>query len=261
AEALVTCCPNDTSPVIVQEPEEVDPERETVPAGEQEDDRETDSSPLPDRTDSEDLPAGDTVALPIPPSRIARTPTHLPVIASDGDPAPSVGVVVHVSPPHRLAHVHFQDSQLIAPVGAEVGVYDQQGDASKLIARLTVVESFSGSANVSGHPGALSRISRGDVAVSISARRSPSKIAQISATTTLEPGASTAAKRSRATVRPTRSVPAMPAEEADAGNLFRASTLTRAALPPRSSSQVQKPARRLSRALEAVKPTLERYER
>jgi hypothetical protein len=88
--------------------------------------------------------------------------------ASDSDAARAAegfgfGVVVHVSPQHRLAHVHFDQEDLLAAVGSELGVYETIGAQRRLVAVLQVVEAFPGSANVTGADAALATIARGDM--------------------------------------------------------------------------------------------------
>ena len=181
AEALVICCPNDSPPVIVDEPEETRPERETVDPGVSDPDRESEPSPLPERPDRfEELPSGDSVTyeLPSPPEPPAKTVSELADTLTEWQPGSEqvahavdeassfqFGVVVHVSAEHRLAHVHFHNPAVQPAKGSVVGIYQQAGDRRMLLAKLTVVEAFVGSANVTGSVDAFARISRGDVAV------------------------------------------------------------------------------------------------
>jgi hypothetical protein len=73
------------------------------------------------------------------------------------------GVIVHHSPEHGLAHVHFDHSNLQAPVGSYIGVYERAGEQRRLLAKMQVVNSFPGSANVTGSPEAFATIAQGDV--------------------------------------------------------------------------------------------------
>ena len=72
-------------------------------------------------------------------------------------------MIVDVSAEHGMAHVHFEQSDLIPTVGSEVGVYQRMETEMRLIAVLQITEAFPGSANVSGSPEALGRIVRGDM--------------------------------------------------------------------------------------------------
>jgi hypothetical protein len=174
AEALVICCPNDSPPVIMEDEQRSD--RESLDPDVEGDDRETEPGPLPEGSDGfEELPSVDSVTNSIPP---APTPEQVsqrsaePIAQTTADSEGyGFGVVVHVSSDHQLAQVHFHNPALNAPPGAVIGVYQQEGERRMLLAKLKVVESFPGSANVTGSADALSRISRGDIAVRPPAQR------------------------------------------------------------------------------------------
>jgi hypothetical protein len=169
-EALETCCPNDSPPVVIEE----------APAPAQQD-RETGSEEIEeDSREAAPLPPG---SLPPPP------PTPLPSVQADpaSGMSPQVtaengvlltvpqgyqdgaayhfGVVVHVSAERGLAHVHFTEPGLMLEKGSAIGVFAQMGQTRELLAKLDVIESFPGSATVTGSHEALARISRGDIAL------------------------------------------------------------------------------------------------
>lgn len=173
AEALRHCCPNDSPPVIIAEEQTTrEPERESAEEIQQGETRET--SPLepgpppppaaPGAAGSESLPtgAGASYYTPPMPTEAAAAPESAVDQASSAAPF-GFGVIVDVSPEHGLAHVHFDQSDVQAVVGSEVGVYQQVGNERLLVARLQVVNTFAGSANVTGTPEALGKIARGDV--------------------------------------------------------------------------------------------------
>lgn len=171
AEALVICCPTDTSPVIVaEELPPVAPPRETLDAQPEEDDRETvplPPAPTPPIPPGEEPPSADSITDASPGQSMQLVvPVELGSASLSNGEDYGFGVVVHVSLPHELAHVHFSDSTLQPPAGSILGIYEQVGDQRRLLARLRVVESFPGSANVTGSPEDLSRIARGDVVLS-----------------------------------------------------------------------------------------------
>jgi hypothetical protein len=156
AEGLRTCCPNSSPPVIV-EPEKPKVPRETA---EEIDEGETrESAPEGTTEPTPPTPPQDPAAEPLP---AAGASTSAP--ASPARPF-GFGVVVDVSPDHSLAHVHFDDPNAPAVVGAEIGVYQQVGAERRLVAVLHVVEAFPGSANVTGAPEALAAVARGDMVV------------------------------------------------------------------------------------------------
>jgi hypothetical protein len=178
ADALVSCCPNDSPPVI----EPAEPPK-TTPI------RESSEEPIAPGVPRE---TGDAAPTPLPPTRLPTPPVPpvppepsaqqgsasgilarvtapdrkqfiVPTTAVAGHQDYGFGVILHASPEHGLAHVHFKESNLKVEVGSEVGVYEQVGQERKLLAKLKVAEAYPGSANVTGSAEALARISRGDV--------------------------------------------------------------------------------------------------
>jgi hypothetical protein len=132
------------------------PARETAPGDEIE--------PLPPTPPTP--PAGDpataTFQAPEAPRGVS-TPLNSAVGDVSAPAGFGFGVIIDVSAPHNLAHVHFNKEEVLSAVGSEVGVYQQSGGERRLIARLQVVESFPGSAIVTGTPEALASIVRGDL--------------------------------------------------------------------------------------------------
>ncbi|RIK86319.1 MAG: hypothetical protein DCC67_02900, partial [Planctomycetota bacterium] len=167
AEALRICCPTSTPPMIVPaEPQPQPEEREAGETVEPDDSRE--AAPLP----TPPVPPATPPATPVPSVSAPRDGDEYWQSEADaeqfaepasGEQAFDFGVVVHVSPEHRLAHVHFSEANMVADVGVEIGVYAAVGQQRELIARLHVVEAFAGSANVTGTPDDLANIQRGDL--------------------------------------------------------------------------------------------------
>lgn len=167
AEALRICCPNTSPPIIVasSEPEEIDreQERETTEGLKEDDSRESvDSDADNVGPPPEPLPPGERSAFQTP---VSHGMHELSLVGPNGvDPTVDWGAVVHVSTNHRLAHVHFGgEGQL--PAGCPLQVYRNVGDEIVSIGQLSVVETFPGSANVTGTEQTLQIIQRGDVAV------------------------------------------------------------------------------------------------
>jgi hypothetical protein len=159
AEGLRACCPNDSPPVIV-EPQAEDPIRRE--GG----DAEEIAPPVEGGPPAEPLPPtppADSAA--IEPLRANNAATSAPINsgARIAPPGFGLGVVVDVSPQHSLALVHFDQPELVSPVGSEIGVYSQNGGERKLVARLEIVETFPGSAHVTGTIEALAAVTRGDM--------------------------------------------------------------------------------------------------
>ena len=162
AETLEVCCPNDTLPMIVEEkkeppaPEPEKSEDEEVEAPEAEAD--ADAEALPDLdldTDEEALPKGD---------KVVRLAPLRPLISSPEDEGElHAGVVVHVSNPHQLAHVRFSDANIQPRVGSMMIAYRMDSDEPVVLARLHVVASSAGMANVTASKEAIAQISRGDL--------------------------------------------------------------------------------------------------
>jgi hypothetical protein len=174
AEALETCCPNDSPPVI-EAPETPPPrvQRETGESIQPGDSREGGSVlPPPPPTlpqtppldpSAGSLPNGTGLTQLPPVTPPSFNEFLLPSSAADGDEGYGLGVLLHISPQHGLAHVHFNEPNFEANVGAELGVYSQIGQERAFLAKLKVVESFPGSANVTGSAEALAKVTRGDV--------------------------------------------------------------------------------------------------
>jgi hypothetical protein len=215
AEALRICCPNDSPPVIVpaEQPEE-QPERESVEPGVDEGDaRETDPAtpPIPTPPGGEPLPDGAATWQSTPAGMQPYVaPAEAESAAVQGRAGNGFGVVVHVSPAHGLAHVHFNQSAFQASVGSIVGVYEGAGQQRHLLAKLQVVETFPGSANVTGSPDALTRIARGDVvlqATVVNAEQRPEAVAAEPVSVAREPSpreapaATSAARQATAEMR------------------------------------------------------------
>jgi hypothetical protein len=177
AEALQNCCPNDSPPVIVpaEKPKEADREA----GGEEIEERElretSPDSPTPPTPqqpgDAEPLPPGPApsaatgVGLPPMPDPSAAAAVRQTSGTDAGTPTSEYGygVIIDVSSLHGLAHVHFDQPNTQAPIGSEIGVYERQGAQRRLLAKLQIVDSFPGSANVTGSAEDLARISRGDI--------------------------------------------------------------------------------------------------
>jgi hypothetical protein len=158
AEGLRACCPNDSPPVIV-EPEKVDP----IP---REGGEEIAPPPVEGEAPAEPLPPTPPAdAASVEPLRTNGAATAAPINSATqvAPPGFGLGVIVDVSPQHGLALVHFDQAELMSPVGSEIGVYRQIGAERQLVARLEIVKSFSGSAHVTGTTDALTAISSGDI--------------------------------------------------------------------------------------------------
>ena len=174
-EGIEVCCPTNTSPVIVpaETPAPPQPGREILEAEPGTDSRETvPAVPTPPIPPGEELPAGEGVTGVAPGQPVQLMPGQPGAGSQAGvnDADYGFGVIVHVSLQHELAHVHFNDSNLQPPAGSLLGVYEQVGDKRMLLARLKVVESFVGSANVTGSSDDLAKIARGDVVLTPPAR-------------------------------------------------------------------------------------------
>jgi hypothetical protein len=157
AEALRICCPNTTSPLIV--PSE-DGDRE-VPGDTTEPEREAAEGegtepPVPPSAEppaEEQLPRGDQAYF------------HKPLRGTAvGGPA-GWAVVLHVSVNHRLAHIHLNQENSQLAVGTVLPVHRTAENQLTELGQLQVVESFPGSANVTGSKEVLALLKRGDVAL------------------------------------------------------------------------------------------------
>jgi len=173
AEALEVCCPNETLPIIIEEKIVVAPKPESSDEGEEvktpEYEAESDAEALPyldSDTDEEDSPEDDTVLNFEPKQQVRQIPWNSANDFSTESPSElHSGVVVHVSNPHQLAHVRFCNADVQPPVGSMVIVYKIDNEEPLAIARLHVVESFPGSANVTASKEALAQVARGNLIV------------------------------------------------------------------------------------------------
>ena len=185
AEAIEICCPNNLAPVIVDEPEPLPkPDPREMPGDQKQDPRETGGDSLPEGEElpNNSEPVANTMDLHYPESILpySRDKTNLAhhrveehstrhkvqtVSNRQSEPSnrSSLGTVVHVSPAHRLAHVHFATKSTQAPVGSRIRVFKNVEGIRTLMGELEVVESFAGSANISGSTECLAALSRGDV--------------------------------------------------------------------------------------------------
>ncbi len=159
AEALEICCPNDTLPVIVPEvKEEEAPDPEQRKGDEEEVEApESESEELPGlNPDSDDVePKADEVVTPLPRRPVPSYPQQQGELRS--------GVVVHVSGPNQLAHVRFGDASTEPRVGSQMIAYRIENDQPVAIAKLHVVQSSTGAANVTASKGVIERLTRGDL--------------------------------------------------------------------------------------------------
>ena len=159
AEALVICCPTDTLPMIVEP--EPGPTPELLDDESDEDMRELESGELPS-VDEEVDPGAPVALFSLRDDRpeVRELPEGMRPTGNSHN-----GVVVHVSPSHQLAHVHLLQPQLRLPTGTVLIAYDVEGGEPRALARLKVIESFPGSANVAASRDDIVRIARGDLIV------------------------------------------------------------------------------------------------
>ncbi len=170
AKALEVCCPNETLPVIIaEEIEEEAPEPEKSDDDEEVEtpESESDAEELPELnsdTDEAGLLGVEPVTNFAPNQLVRQSPRMAAGVFSD----PSellTGVVVHVSNPHQLAHVRFCDAGVQPPVGSMLIVYKIDNGEPVALAKLHVVESFPGSANVTATQAAIVQVARGNLVV------------------------------------------------------------------------------------------------
>lgn len=183
AEALQNCCPNDSPPVIVDAEKPRESGREA--GGEEIEERElretAPDAPTPSTpqqpSDAEPLPPGPAPStttgadLPSTPGMSPSAAANQASESNAGNPTSEYGygVIIDVSSLHGLAHVHFDQANTQAPIGSVIGVYERDGAQRRLLAKLQIVDSFPGSANVTGSAEDLARISRGDIVLRPSA--------------------------------------------------------------------------------------------
>jgi hypothetical protein len=192
AKAIEICCPNNLAPVIIDElPPEPIPEPETIPepvrpelpSDDEEDLREISGNSF---QESEELPDNSkqfrnalNLLYPEPNLPHSRDKTYLAHQVEGNSARNQVQVVssrqskhsnrsllstvVHVNPKQGLVHVHFATKSTQVPVGSRISIYRNLKGKRTYMGELEVVESFAGSANISGSTECLAAFSRGDV--------------------------------------------------------------------------------------------------
>jgi hypothetical protein len=191
AKAIEICCPNNLAPMIIDEEE--DRQRETIEPEEPEtkiretgDDSFPESEELPSIQDSGELldnskPLRNAMNLHYPESNLphSRDKTYLAHQVEGNSARNQVQVVssrqskhsnrsllstvVHVNPKQGLVHVHFATKSTQVPVGSRISIYRILKGKRTYMGELEVVESFAGSANISGSTECLAAFSRGEL--------------------------------------------------------------------------------------------------
>jgi hypothetical protein len=189
ANAIEVCCPNDLAPVVIDEPEKIPPPAPPEPLPPEtpgEEDLappETGGNASLEERDSSDRSDQSSVTLTlhypasIRPQRMAKKTLarhrvearvlqqQVRTVSRHNSHPTNLsarGTIVHVSPEHRLAHVHFANKSTQPPVGSRIRMYGSVKGRRTLIGELEIVESFAGSANVSGSAKCMAALSRGD---------------------------------------------------------------------------------------------------